>query len=104
MDNNSNFFTNFKCEYFPCHNVNNTKNFNCLFCYCPLYSHSECGGNYCITENGIKDCSNCTLPHKAESFQYIMDKLKGISKKTFSYARHLLRQRAPNQTRVKNDN
>lgn len=76
MDNSSNFFRNHNCEYFPCHKVNNAENFNCLFCYCPLYNHSDCGGNYSITESGIKDCIDCTLPHKAESFQYIMDKLK----------------------------
>ena len=25
--------------------------------------------------NGIKDCSNCTLPHKVENYDYIINKL-----------------------------
>ena len=32
------FFSNSKCEYFPCHSTNDPENFNCLFCYCPLYA------------------------------------------------------------------
>ena len=35
----------------------------------------DCGGNYCFTENGIKDCSDCTLPHKAKNYGYIISKL-----------------------------
>ena len=32
------FFQNRDCEYFPCHKVKDEENFNCLFCYCPLYA------------------------------------------------------------------
>ncbi len=43
---------------------------NCLFCYCPRYGMTECGGNYRIKvlEDGrkIKDCSLCTFPHQKE--------------------------------------
>ena len=78
MDNNSHFFANYSCEYFPCHKVNDKENFNCLFCYCPLYSISDCGGNYSTTAKGVKDCTNCTLPHKAENFQYVIDKLNNL--------------------------
>mgnify|MGYP000051950745 CR=1 FL=1 len=32
------FFCNRECEYFPCHKNADPDNFNCLFCYCPLYA------------------------------------------------------------------
>ncbi len=58
------FFTNKDCEYFPCHKTDNPNDFNCLFCFCPLYALGKnCGGNFSILENGIKDCSKCMLPH-----------------------------------------
>ena len=41
------FFQNKKCEYFPCHKTKNEEDFNCLFCYCPLYALGDkCGGNF----------------------------------------------------------
>ena len=61
--NNFRFFQNSNCEFFPCHKNIDSENFNCLFCFCPLYFINNCGGNPTLTENGIKDCSNCTLPH-----------------------------------------
>lgn len=67
------YFKNNKCEYFPCHNTANIDNFNCLFCYCPLYTFEECNGNYTILENGIKDCSQCLIPHK--QYEFIVSKL-----------------------------
>ena len=58
------FFQNRACEYFPCHKGVADEDFNCLFCYCPLYLlGDECGGNFEYLPNGIKNCSNCTLPH-----------------------------------------
>lgn len=73
------FFRNDKCEYFPCHKTNNPENFNCLFCYCPLYAlKDKCGGNFKYTEKGIKDCSNCTLPHKPDNYDYIVNKFQEI--------------------------
>ena len=42
--------------------------FNCLFCYCPLYVLGpDCGGNFSYTEDGVKDCSACTLPHEGDA-------------------------------------
>ena len=59
------FFQNRKCEYFPCHKGIAEEDFNCLFCYCPLYMLGrKCGGDYSYTEKGFKDCSNCVYPHK----------------------------------------
>ena len=57
------FVQNRACEYFPCHKTNDPEHFNCLFCYCPLYRMENCGGNPSYLPNGIKDCSNCTVPH-----------------------------------------
>ena len=57
------FVQNRACAYFPCHKTNNPEHFNCLFCYCPLYRYRDCGGNPSFLPNGIKDCSNCTVPH-----------------------------------------
>lgn len=76
IKNSASFFINKECEHFPCHKCENEENFNCLFCYCPLYTVKDCGGNFTILENGLKDCSNCLIPHNAENYDYIMNKLK----------------------------
>ena len=39
---NYSFFQNSRREYFPCHHVSDIENFNCLFCYCPLYAQTAC--------------------------------------------------------------
>ena len=73
---NYDFFQNRSCEYFPCHKGADSDNFNCLFCYCPLYALGDrCGGNFRYTENGVKDCSNCLHPHRRENYEKIMDKM-----------------------------
>lgn len=75
MENSSSFFRNYACDQFPCHKTADTDAFNCLFCYCPLYHLEDCGGHYSFTENGVKDCSDCTLPHKAGNYKYVIHKL-----------------------------
>lgn len=73
------FFQNKDCEYFPCHKTSDTENFNCLFCYCPLYALGEnCGGNFTYTDGGIKDCSGCLIPHKRANYDLICKKMSGI--------------------------
>ena len=68
------FFQNKDCEFFPCHAVGGKETeFNCLFCFCPLYTDVSCGGNYSLLPNGIKDCTSCLVPHF--HYQYIIDKL-----------------------------
>ena len=74
MDNSYRFFSNRDCKYFPCHDVKNKDDFNCLFCYCPLYLMEECGGNYKINK-GVKDCSGCMIPHSPKGYDYINKKL-----------------------------
>ena len=73
MENSYRFFENKDCKYFPCHK--GLADFNCLFCYCPLYTlGSKCGGNFRYMENGVKDCSDCLLPHGRGSYSYIKSK------------------------------
>ena len=67
-------FQHKECEYFPCHSTGNQDQFNCLFCFCPLYTIENCGGNAKKTETGIKDCSNCLVPHF--SYDHVISKLK----------------------------
>lgn len=67
---NYKFFQNKKCEFFPCHK---SRKINCIFCFCPIYLYSDCGGNYKILKNGIKDCSNCLIPHSKYGYDYIID-------------------------------
>lgn len=71
-----NFFRNINCEFFPCHKNVDANNFNCLFCFCPLYSMKDCGGNPEYLQNGVKDCTNCTLPHT--NYDAVIKRLKGI--------------------------
>lgn len=75
MSEHYKFFQNKECEYFPCHKVKEAEDFNCLFCYCPLYLKEECGGNFTYTETGIKDCSNCLFPHKRENYEKVLKRL-----------------------------
>ena len=73
------FFQNRECEYFPCHEGADPENFNCLFCFCPLYALGDrCGGNFRYTEQGIKDCSSCLRPHCPENYGDICEKLKEV--------------------------
>ena len=70
------FYQNRECEYFPCHKTEKTEDFNCLFCYCPLYALGKaCGGNCSYTETGIKDCSNCLAPHGKGGYDHVMKKM-----------------------------
>lgn len=79
MKNSHTFFQNKACAYFPCHKTNDIENFNCLFCYCPLYAlGKKCGGNCTYLKNGIKDCSACLLPHSPASSDYINSKFPEI--------------------------
>ena len=74
------FFQNRQCEYFPCHKGVPEKDFNCLFCYCPLYALGEkCGGNCRYTEQGYKDCSQCAFPHRREKFEAVLERYEDIA-------------------------
>lgn len=80
MDKHYKYFQNNKCEFFPCHEMNATENFNCLFCFCPLYAlKDKCGGNFKYTKD-IKDCSNCNIPHGKNGYEFIMSKMDDVMK------------------------
>ena len=75
------YFSHRKCEFFPCHKSADENNFNCLFCYCPLYTLGDkCGGNFRYLDNGIKDCSDCLYPHFKENYGKIVERFGEIVK------------------------
>lgn len=62
------FITNRACPYFPCHDDIDPDEFNCLFCYCPLYVLGPgCGGRFTYTETGVKNCAGCSIPHRGDA-------------------------------------
>jgi Zn-finger protein len=76
---NYKFFQHKACEFFPCHQTNDPDNFNCLFCYCPLYALGDkCGGNFKYLENGFKDCSGCMFPHVRANYEKIIARYSDI--------------------------
>jgi Zn-finger protein len=80
MTNSYSFFANTDCKYNKCHGTTiDREDFNCIFCYCPLYRLENCPGNYTILPNGVKDCSACDLPHRAENYETIVELLKEIN-------------------------
>ena len=79
---NYRFFSHRACEYFPCHEGADADDFNCLFCYCPLYMlGDQCGGAFRYTEDGLKDCSTCLFPHRRENYDLIISKYGEIAAK-----------------------
>jgi len=77
QEKNFSFFSHEKCEYFPCHNKVDPTEFNCLFCYCPLYPlERQCGGDFQYSDKGVKDCSNCIVPHRRQNYEHILTRLK----------------------------
>lgn len=77
MENSYKFFENRQCEFFPCHKLEG--DFNCLFCYCPMYLYEDCPGTGVYVEkNGIrvKACTDCIFPHKPENYEAVVEFLK----------------------------
>lgn len=67
-------FCNRECEFFPCHKDADPENFSCLFCYCPLFPLGDkCGGKFTYNKLGIKDCSECTMPHDPANYDKMME-------------------------------
>ena len=74
------FFQHSACEFFPCHKTDRPEDFNCLFCYCPLYALGRrCGGNFRYLENGVKDCSGCLIPHERGNYDLIVGRFEEIA-------------------------
>lgn len=82
MSEHYKFFQHRECEFFPCHKTEETEEFNCLFCFCPLYTKGkECGGNFSYTKNGVKDCSKCLFPHQKTHYDQVISRLRDANKK-----------------------
>ena len=60
------FIQNKDCSWFPCHDIDEDRH-DCKFCYCPLF-FADCNGNYSLTDEGIKDCTDCLKPHIDKKF------------------------------------
>lgn len=82
MENSHRFFANKECKYYPCHK--GLSEFNCLFCYCPMYFLDECLGHpvYKKKEDGrvIKVCTDCNFPHHPKNYDLILKKLSAQSR------------------------
>lgn len=77
---NYRFFNHAACEFYPCHDMP-AEDLNCLFCFCPLYALGpDCGGNprYVGEKDDIKDCGACTVPHRRENYDWIMQQFSRI--------------------------
>ncbi len=81
MESSYRFFFNSGCEFFPCHQTD-IEEFNCLFCFCPLYYLSCPGEAVYIPYNGhmLKDCSPCDLPHRPENYDAIIQILMEVNR------------------------
>lgn len=79
MENSYSFFENRECKYFPCHK--GLEDFNCLFCYCPLYHRENCPGNPRFIEKDgkmRKVCTDCTFPHQPDNYKIMIREIKNI--------------------------
>lgn len=94
VENSSRFFANKDCEYYPCHR--GLRDFNCLFCYCPFYMEEKCPGDpawIAHKDRIIKDCTDCSWPHRPESYDVILrwivwrNKNRKVSEETMQKAR-----------------
>ena len=87
------FFQNRQCEYFPCHEGIPEEEFNCLFCYCPLYALGKrCGGSCTVTDSGIKSCMDCTFPHRRDNYDAVIarfDEIAAVAARSDAEAREI---------------
>ncbi len=82
-ENSAQYFSNRACQYFPCHQEADAQNFNCLFCYCPLYALGDrCGGHFRYTARGVKDCTACNIPHGEDGYAYVMAHIRTVTEMT----------------------
>lgn len=77
MENSWKFFENRDCRYFPCHS--GLTDFNCLFCYCPLYLADPCPGTPKTLKRKdgsvVRDCTYCVWPHRPENYGAVVKAL-----------------------------
>ena len=41
----------------------------------------KCGGNFTYTESGIKNCTDCLVPHSRNAVQYIIKRWPEIAER-----------------------
>lgn len=89
MNNSFCYFKNTDCVFYPCHEIKEGDDFfNCLFCYCPLYTLGrDCGGNFKYLDGDIKDCSNCMLPHSPAGFATVSARYPEVAERLREYER-----------------
>ena len=74
------FFQNRDCAFFPCHEGVAEDEFNCLFCYCPLYTlGARCGGDFTYTPRGVKSCEGCSFPHRKENYDAVIGRFPELA-------------------------
>ena len=61
--NSDSFINNTDCKYFPCHKTAHPEDFN----------------NFTYTERGIKNCTDCMVPHSRNAVQYIISRWPEIA-------------------------
>ena len=76
------FFQHTACDYFPCHEGIAPERFNCMLCYCPLYTLGpRCGGNFTYTAKGVKNCKGCNIPHDGDNgVRLVRDRFQELAK------------------------
>ena len=67
------YFCHEKCEYFPCHNDEES----CTFCYCPFYpcADGSTGGKW-IEDKNVWNCKECNWVHQNAVVDEILDYVK----------------------------
>jgi precorrin-3B C17-methyltransferase / cobalt-factor III methyltransferase len=77
LEGNINVGPNIDCEYYPCHNHQQS----CTFCYCPFYPCGEgsTGGKW-IKDKGVWSCEDCDWIHNEDTVKCIQTKLPDIIK------------------------
>ena len=67
------FVQNRSCEYYPCHMGIPEEEFNCLFCFCPLYALGKhCDGQFRYLPSGTKSCEDCLIPHRRACYDWVI--------------------------------
>ena len=82
VENSYKFFQNRDCQFFPCHDNIAEEEFNCLFCYCPVY-FVKCPGDYKRLDDGRKDCMGCTLNHEPRFWEMVQSMMKNPKADSF---------------------
>ena len=79
-DKHYSFFSNRECEYFHAikGQIRKISTVYSATARCMLFG-DKCGGIFRYTENGIKDCTNCQLPHKRKNYGYVTGKYQELA-------------------------